>query len=107
MNDKPSPPWFGALILASLTLATIWILTYTLSPIPGQHALGGWNYAIAALFLTLFITLSMLWHGDPLERSRREARAGRVAGQTASAERSSGGGVSSGGGGNSAAGSAS
>jgi hypothetical protein len=55
MNDKPSPPWFGAVILGCLALATVWILTYTLSPLPGQHALGGWNYAIVGAFLGLFI----------------------------------------------------
>ncbi|ACU70295.1 hypothetical protein Caci_1372 [Catenulispora acidiphila DSM 44928] len=78
MNDKPSPPWFGALILGSLTTATIWILTYTLSPLPGQHALGGWNYAIVGALLSTFIALSMRWHGDPLEKSRREARSARA-----------------------------
>lgn len=95
MNDKPSPPWFGAVILGCLALATAWILTYTLSPLPGQHALGGWNYAIVGVFIGLFIGLSMLWHGDPLEKSRQEARAART-------ERSSG----VGGGKGSAAGSA-
>ncbi len=84
MNDKPSPPWFGAVILGCLVVAAAWILTYTLAPIPGQHALGGWNYAIVGVLLNLFIGLSMLWHGDPLDKSRREARA-------AHAERSSGG----------------
>ena len=78
MNDKPSPPWFGAVILGCLTLATVWILTYTLSPLPGQHALGGWNYAIAGVLLSLFVGLSMRWHGDPLEKSRQEARAARA-----------------------------
>jgi hypothetical protein len=40
-SGKPSPPWFGGLILGCLTLATAWILTYTLAPLPGQNALGG------------------------------------------------------------------
>jgi hypothetical protein len=78
MNDKPSPPWFGAVILGCLTVATAWILTYTLAPLPGQHALGGWNYAIVGIFLSCFIGLSMLWHGDPLEKSRQEARAAQA-----------------------------
>jgi hypothetical protein len=78
MNDKPSPPWFGAAILGCLAVATVWILTYTLSPLPGQHALGGWNYAIVGVFISLFMGLSMLWHGDPLERSRQESRAART-----------------------------
>jgi len=79
MNDKPSPPWFGAVILGCLALAAVWILTYTLSPLPGQHALGGWNYAIVGILLGLFIGLSMRWHGDPLEKARQEARAARRA----------------------------
>jgi Na+/proline symporter len=78
-NDKPSPPWFGAAILGCLTVAAVWILTYTLSPLPGQHALGGWNYAIVGVFLSLFIGLSMRWHGDPLEKGRQEARAAQSA----------------------------
>ena len=67
MNDKPSPPWFGAVILGCLGVAAVWILTYTLAPLPGQHALGGWNYVFVGVFLTLFIGLSMAWHGDPPE----------------------------------------
>jgi hypothetical protein len=70
MNDKPSPPWFGGLILGCLTAATAWILTYTLAPLPGQHALGGWNYVIVGVLLTLFIGLAMVWHGDPPEADR-------------------------------------
>jgi hypothetical protein len=71
MNDKqesdksPSKPWFGGLILSCLTLATAWVLTYTLAPLPGQNALGGWNYAIAGVLLVSFIGLSMEWRGDP------------------------------------------
>jgi len=66
MNDKPpSPPWFGAVILGCLAVATAWILTYTLAPLPGQHALGGWNYVFVGVFLTLFIALAMAWHGEP------------------------------------------
>jgi hypothetical protein len=64
-KDKPSPPWFGGLILGCLALATVWVLTYTLSPLPAQNALGGWNYVIVGVLLTFFIGLSMEWHGDP------------------------------------------
>ena len=74
MDDKqdvppqPSPPWFGGLILAALTLAAIWVLTYTLAPLPGQRTLGGWNYAIVGALLIAFVGLSMDWHGEPPER---------------------------------------
>jgi len=73
-TTKPSPPWFGGLILACLVLAAAWILTYTLAPLPGQNALGGWNYVVVGVLLTFFIGLSMEWHGDPPEREK--ARAG-------------------------------
>lgn len=74
MDDKqkpgkpPSKPWFGGLILSCLVLATAWVLTYTLAPLPGQSALGGWNYAIVGVLLVSFVGLSMEWRGDPPER---------------------------------------
>ncbi|GAA1981532.1 cell division protein CrgA [Catenulispora subtropica] len=71
-GDKPSPPWFGGLILGCLALATAWILTYTLSPLPGQKALGGWNYVVVGVLLTFFIGLSMEWRGDPPQRAGTE-----------------------------------
>lgn len=71
-TGKPSPPWFGGLILGCLTLATAWILTYTLAPLPGQNALGGWNYVIVGVLLTFFIGLSMEWRGDPPQREKAE-----------------------------------
>ena len=75
MSDKPSPPWFGALILGCLTLATAWILTYTLTPLPGQGRLGGWNYVIVGVLLMLFMSLSMVWRGDPRAAKAGEAQA--------------------------------
>lgn len=95
-RPNPSPQWFGAVILGCLTLATVWILTYTLAPLPGQHALGGWNYAIVGVLLSLFIGLSMVWRGDPLDRRRQEVRAamagrrGRAGGGDGSAAGSAG-----------------
>jgi len=71
-RDKPSPPWFGGLILGCLTSATVWILTYTLAPLPGQQRLGGWNYVIVGVLLTFFIGLSMEWRGDPPRGTRAE-----------------------------------
>ncbi|NUR25642.1 MAG: hypothetical protein HOV83_07290 [Catenulispora sp.] len=72
-SDKPSPPWFGGLILSCLVLATAWILTYTLAPLPGQNALGGWNYVIVGVLLTLFMGLSMEWRGDPRRTEKTES----------------------------------
>ena len=67
-QHAPSPPWFGGVVLACLAVATAWILTYTLAPLPGQNALGGWNYVIVGVFLVGFIGLSMDWHGEPPDR---------------------------------------
>ncbi|HVU72484.1 MAG TPA: cell division protein CrgA [Mycobacteriales bacterium] len=46
-NRPPSPPWYGALILVLFLFAVVWIVGYTIGPLPGQTALGGWNYLIA------------------------------------------------------------
>jgi len=94
MNDKPSPPWFGALILGCLVLATAWILTYTLAPLPGQGTLGGWNYVIVGVLLNLFVGLSMAWHGDPRETSSSKASSEAKAAQGVGADSSAQGGVS-------------
>jgi hypothetical protein len=47
----PSPAWYGWLTLALLMLAVLWLVSYTLGPIPGQATLGGWNYAVAVVLL--------------------------------------------------------
>lgn len=65
----PSKPWFGGVILACLTLSAVWVLTYTLAPLPGQKALGGWNYVVVGALLSAFIGLSKAWHGEPPRRS--------------------------------------
>lgn len=65
----PSRPWFGGLILTCLTLAAVWVLTYTLAPLPGQRSLGGWNYAVVGALLTAFIWLSKAWQGEEPQRS--------------------------------------
>jgi hypothetical protein len=46
-NRPPSPPWYGAVIIVLFLLAIVWIIGYTIGPIPGQTTLGGWNYLIA------------------------------------------------------------
>jgi len=65
----PSRPWFGGLILTCLTLAAVWVLTYTLAPLPGQRSLGGWNYVVVGALLTAFIWLSKAWQGEEPQRS--------------------------------------
>ena len=46
-NLPPSPPWFGWVIVVLLLAAVVWIVSYTLGPLPLQDDLGGWNYLIA------------------------------------------------------------
>lgn len=67
----PSKPWVGGVILACLTLAAVWVLTYTLAPLPGQRALGGWNYAAAGALLTGFVSMARRWHGEPPRRTTK------------------------------------
>lgn len=51
-NLPPSPTWVGATILGLFAVAIVWLTGYTLGPIPGQSALGSWNYLIVvAAFL--------------------------------------------------------
>jgi len=69
--NPPSKPWFGGVILGCLTLAAIWVLTYTLAPLPGQRELGGWNYVVVGALLTAFIRLAKAWQGEPPRRSTR------------------------------------
>ena len=45
-NLPPSPPWVGATILVLFAVAIVWLIGYTLGPIPGQGALGSWNYVV-------------------------------------------------------------
>jgi hypothetical protein len=77
-DREPSKPWFGGVILACLALAAVWVLTYTLAPLPGQKALGGWNYVVVGTLLSGFIGLSKAWHGEPPHRSERAGQAGRT-----------------------------
>ncbi len=47
----PSPAWYGWVTVVLLLLAVVWLISYTLGPVPGQSALGGWNYAVALVLL--------------------------------------------------------
>lgn len=57
----PSPPWYGVLIVVLLLLAVAWIVGYTLGPVPGQTALGGWNYVIAVGLAVTGVVLLTRW----------------------------------------------
>jgi hypothetical protein len=57
----PSPAWYGAVTLVVLLLAVVWLIAYTMGPIPGQSALGSWNYAIAFGLLIGGVALLTNW----------------------------------------------
>jgi hypothetical protein len=60
-NRPPSPPWYGAVILVLFLLAVAWIVAYTLGPVPGQGALGGWNYVVALGLVGGAMTMLTNW----------------------------------------------
>jgi hypothetical protein len=55
--------WWGGLYTAGLFGSAGWLLIYTLLPIPGVDALGGWNYVIALALLTTVPAVSWIWRG--------------------------------------------
>jgi hypothetical protein len=63
-DARPSPPWYGALVTASLLLASAWLLSYTLLDLRWQQRLGAWNYLIALLISTAAGQLMQYWRGD-------------------------------------------
>jgi hypothetical protein len=64
-DAPPSPPSYGALIAGLILAAIAVLLTYTLFPLPGQMALGDWNYALAAGLVLSAIVLAKLWVPTP------------------------------------------
>jgi hypothetical protein len=64
-DAPPSPPAYGALIAGLILAAIAVLLTYTLSPLPGQLALGGWNYVLAAGLVLSAIVLARFWVPTP------------------------------------------
>lgn len=64
-DAPPSPPAYGALIAGLILSAVIVLLSYTLYPVPGQLALGAWNYALAAGLVASAIVLARLWVPTP------------------------------------------
>ena len=61
----PTPPWFGAVVMAFFLMAAAWLLTYTLLDWPWQQRWGAWNYLVAAVFGAGAGQLLRRWRGDP------------------------------------------
>ncbi len=57
----PSPAWYGAAILVLFAIGIIWIVGYSLGPLPGQTALGGWNYAVALVVILAAVGMLTSW----------------------------------------------
>ena len=60
-NLPPSPAWVGATILVLFAVAIIWLIGYTLGPIPGQSTLGSWNYVIVVVAFLGGVGLLTRW----------------------------------------------
>lgn len=60
-NLPPSPRWVGATILACFVVAVVWLIGYTLGPIPGQSALGSWNYLVVVAAFLVGVGLLTRW----------------------------------------------
>ncbi|MBX6390335.1 MAG: cell division protein CrgA [Frankia sp.] len=60
----PSPPWFGALILAFFLIGIAYLLIYYFSNggVLGMDALGGWNILIGFGFIVIGLGVATQWH---------------------------------------------
>jgi hypothetical protein len=60
----PSPPWFGAMILAFFVIGIAYLLLYYFSNggIAGMQDLGGWNILIGFGFVVIGLGVATQWH---------------------------------------------
>jgi alkane 1-monooxygenase len=63
MNRAPSSPFRGGLSLSMIFASFAWILAYVWGPLPGQEALGGWNYVIPAILFVAPTAVMRTWRG--------------------------------------------
>ncbi|WP_243407294.1 hypothetical protein [Frankia canadensis] len=79
-----SPPWVGAVMIATLLLPALVLITYTLLPLPGQERFGRGNYLLAgAVFAANILLPRLLRRVRRLRRALRRHRARRRARQAA------------------------
>jgi hypothetical protein len=67
----PSPPWYGGITTALLTLNVVIVLTYTLLDWEWQQSLGAWNYAAVGVVVVVTSALMRNWRAD-LARNAEE-----------------------------------
>ena len=62
-RKPPSPPWFGALILALFLIGVAYLLVYYFSNggVLGMEALEGWNILVGFGFIVIGLGLSTQW----------------------------------------------
>jgi membrane protein DedA with SNARE-associated domain len=71
--DGP-PQWLGTAMSVSLLIGFGWQLGYTLGPLPGQGALGPWNYLVTGVCLVVFVTLGWVARQQRQRNQRTAAR---------------------------------
>ncbi|OAA18504.1 Uncharacterized protein family (UPF0233) [Frankia sp. EI5c] len=62
-RKPPSPPWFGAMILAFFLIGIAYLLVYYFSNggVLGMESLGGWNILIGFGFVVVGLAVSTQW----------------------------------------------
>jgi hypothetical protein len=60
-NIGPSPVWVPVTFMVLFAVAIVWLIGYSLGPMPGQGALGGWNYAIVVVAFLGAVSLLTRW----------------------------------------------
>ena len=58
---RPSPPWYGGVAALMFFGSFGWVAAYTLGPLPGQGALGDWNYAVTAGLFVASVVMIRFW----------------------------------------------
>jgi hypothetical protein len=57
MKRRPSSPAYGGVVALTVIASALIVLTYTMLPLPGQRALGAWNYIAAVFCLVLTVIM--------------------------------------------------
>lgn len=60
-NLPPSPTWVPITFMVLFAVAIVWLIGYTLGPLPGQDSLGAFNYVIVVAAFIGAVTLLTRW----------------------------------------------
>ncbi len=63
-HRRPSPPWYGGVAALMFFASFGWVAAYALGPLPGQGALGGWNYAVTVGLFAASVVMIRFWRAD-------------------------------------------